>query len=114
MIYLHFNSLPGMDITEYVPVISAPLFAHHGAASFDIEKKVVLKGTVKEWLYSNPHCLLTIEVKGEDGKGPPPPPPPAGWPSTKYGGGSPPKREVSPSGTQRKEEGGGKRGRGLV
>jgi hypothetical protein len=49
-------------------VVSAPLFAHHGAASFDIEKKVVLKGTVKEWLYSNPHCLLTIEVKGEDGK----------------------------------------------
>ena len=48
--------------------MSAPLFAHHGAASFDTTKKVVLKGTVKEWLYSNPHCLLTIDVKGEDGK----------------------------------------------
>jgi hypothetical protein len=49
-------------------VISVPLFAHHGAASFDTGKKVVLKGTVKEWLYSNPHCLLTFDVKGEDGK----------------------------------------------
>jgi len=48
--------------------VSAPLFAHHGAASFDTGKKVVLKGTVKEWLYSNPHCLLTLEVKGDDGK----------------------------------------------
>jgi hypothetical protein len=48
--------------------VSAPIFAHHGAASFDTEKKVILKGTVKEWLYSNPHCLLTLEVKGEDGK----------------------------------------------
>ena len=48
--------------------VSAPLFAHHGAASFETGKTVVLKGTVKEWLYSNPHCLLTLEVKGEDGK----------------------------------------------
>ena len=29
---------------------------------------MVLKGTVKEWLYSNPHCLLKLEVKGADGK----------------------------------------------
>jgi Family of unknown function (DUF6152) len=48
--------------------ISAPLSAHHGAASFDSGKMVLLKGTVKEWLYSNPHCLLTLEVKGADGK----------------------------------------------
>ena len=48
-------------------VASAPLLAHHGGASFDASKTVVLKGTVKEWLYSNPHCLLTLEVKGEDG-----------------------------------------------
>jgi hypothetical protein len=48
--------------------VSAPLFAHHGAASFDVGKSVLLKGTVKEWLYSNPHCLLTIDVKGADGK----------------------------------------------
>jgi hypothetical protein len=48
--------------------LAAPAFAHHGAASFDVGKTVILKGTVKEWLYSNPHCLLTLEVKGEDGK----------------------------------------------
>jgi hypothetical protein len=44
------------------------LFAHHGGASFDIGKRTVLKGTVKEWIYSNPHCLLMLEVKGEDGQ----------------------------------------------
>jgi hypothetical protein len=48
--------------------IPVPLAAHHGSAAFDSGKKVVLKGTVKEWLYSNPHCLLKIEVTGEDGK----------------------------------------------
>jgi len=45
-----------------------PLSAHHGSAAFDTGKKVVLKGTVKEWLYSNPHCLLKLEVKSPDGK----------------------------------------------
>ena len=49
-------------------LLQAPLIAHHGAAAYDVGKKVVLKGTVKEWIYSNPHCLLTLEVKGEDGQ----------------------------------------------
>ena len=29
---------------------------------------MTLKGTVKEWVYSNPHCLLMLEVTGEDGQ----------------------------------------------
>jgi len=45
-----------------------PLAAHHGSAAFDNGKTVVLKGTVKEWIYSNPHCLLKLDVTGPDGK----------------------------------------------
>jgi hypothetical protein len=45
-----------------------PLFAHHGGASILSGKTATLKGTVKAWLWSNPHCLLTFDVKGEDGK----------------------------------------------
>ena len=41
--------------------------AHHGSAAFESGKTVVLKGTVKEWVYSNPHCLLVLDVKGADG-----------------------------------------------
>jgi hypothetical protein len=48
--------------------LSASLAAHHGAAAFDVGKKVVLKGTVAGWIYSNPHCLLSLDVMGEDGK----------------------------------------------
>src|SRR5271169_1277577 len=48
--------------------LSAPLFAHHGAAAFDTTKKFVLKGTVTQWLWSNPHCLLQFDVAGDDGK----------------------------------------------
>ena len=48
--------------------LSVPLAAHHGAAAFDVGKKVVLKGTVAGWIYSNPHCLLSVDVVGDDGK----------------------------------------------
>jgi hypothetical protein len=49
-------------------LIPFPVAAHHGSAAFDTGKKVTLKGTVKEWVYSNPHCLLTLDVTGEDGQ----------------------------------------------
>jgi len=48
--------------------IRVPMLAHHGSAAFDTGKTLVLKGTVKEWLYSNPHCLLRLEVTDADGK----------------------------------------------
>ncbi len=47
---------------------SIPLFAHHGTAAFDSSKKVTLKGTVTEWFWSNPHCLLQFDVKGDNGE----------------------------------------------
>jgi hypothetical protein len=47
-------------------VYSVPLLAHHGAASFD-DKILTMKGTVTEWVWSNPHCFLKFDVKGENG-----------------------------------------------
>jgi hypothetical protein len=48
--------------------VTAPLFAHHGGATLYTDRTVTLKGTVKRWFWSNPHCLLTLDVKGDDGK----------------------------------------------
>jgi hypothetical protein len=45
---------------------SVPLAAHHGNASFD-DKVVTLKGTVTEWVWSNPHCFLKFDVKDDSG-----------------------------------------------
>ena len=47
--------------------VSAPLFAHHGGATLYTDRTVTLKGTVKTWYWSNPHVLLSITVKGDDG-----------------------------------------------
>ena len=49
-------------------LIPHSLFAHHSSAAYDIGNKITLKGTVKEWVYSNPHCFLILEVKGKDGE----------------------------------------------
>jgi Family of unknown function (DUF6152) len=48
-------------------VLSVAAGAHHGAASFDNEKRLTLKGTVTEWLWANPHCFLKVDVKDESG-----------------------------------------------
>ncbi len=55
-------------VLAFAVAMSMPLFAHHGSAAFDTGKRVTLKGTVQEWVYSNPHCLLRLEVKGDDGR----------------------------------------------
>ena len=49
-------------------LVCVPLFAHHGAASFDTTKKLTLKGTVVEWFWANPHCFLRFDVKDENGQ----------------------------------------------
>jgi hypothetical protein len=46
---------------------SVPLLAHHGSAAYDIDKKVTLKGTVTRWVWSNPHCLIQLDVTDESG-----------------------------------------------
>jgi len=43
------------------------VLAHHGAATFDTENEITVKGTVTEFTWSNPHCILRIDVKGADG-----------------------------------------------
>jgi hypothetical protein len=46
---------------------SASLFAHHGAASFDTEKMITVTGTVTEYVWTNPHVLVKVDVKDEKG-----------------------------------------------
>ena len=49
-------------------LLSVPLAAHHGAAALDTGKEVTLKGTVTEWIWSNPHCFLQFDAKDATGK----------------------------------------------
>ena len=53
--------------TAAVLLTLAPLVAHHGAASFDTEKEITLKGTVTEWIWANPHCFLKFDAMDDTG-----------------------------------------------
>ena len=44
---------------------SVALVAHHGAAALDTGKEVTLKGSVTEWIWSNPHCFLKFDAKDD-------------------------------------------------
>ena len=55
-------------VTLGLLIVSVPLLAHHGAAQFDVGKKVTVKGTVTEWFWSNPHCFLRFDAAGADGQ----------------------------------------------
>lgn len=36
--------------------------AHHSAFAFDTENTLTIDGTVTEWFWANPHCLLKFDV----------------------------------------------------
>jgi hypothetical protein len=50
-----------------VVALSVPLVAHHGTASFDTGKTVTVKGTVMEYVWSNPHVLVKVDAKDDNG-----------------------------------------------
>ena len=57
----------GVVIAAGVLLLPVPLIAHHGAAALDTGKEITLKGTVTEWIWSNPHCFLQFDAKDDKG-----------------------------------------------
>lgn len=46
--------------------LSGAASAHHSTAIYDSEHPVQLTGTVLEWRFTNPHCLIVLEVADEE------------------------------------------------
>ena len=54
-----------------IMAISVPAIAHHGSGiSYETQlaKAVTMKGTVKEFVWKNPHCYIIYDVKDANGK----------------------------------------------
>ncbi len=47
--------------------VAVPLFAHHGNASYDPDKSVIVKGTVTAFVWANPHVFIKVDVKDDNG-----------------------------------------------
>jgi hypothetical protein len=52
----------------FVLLISIPLLAHHGNASYDTDNPITIKGTVTEFAWTNPHVQIYLDVKDDKGK----------------------------------------------
>jgi hypothetical protein len=52
---------------SWLLAITVPLRAHHGTAGYDTEKELVMKGTVTEWLWANPHCFVKYDTTYDKG-----------------------------------------------
>ena len=61
------NKLAIVAVIGGVVAFSVPLFAHHGAASFDTSKMVTVTGTVTEYIWTNPHVLVKLDAKDDSG-----------------------------------------------
>ena len=49
-------------------IVAVPASAHHSAAAFANGKTLTLNGTVTEWYWANPHCLLKFDVQTDSGE----------------------------------------------
>ena len=55
-----------LAVTVGFPMLSLPVLAHHGTALW-VKEEVVLKGTVVEYSWRNPHVLIIWNVKDDKG-----------------------------------------------
>ena len=57
-----------VGILAFAAGFATPALAHHSAAMFDATKTVEHTGTVKQFLWTNPHSLLVLSVRNSDGR----------------------------------------------
>ena len=48
-------------------LMSNPILAHHGVAHYDMQKTIVLTGSMTAFNWGNPHCLVHMDVRADDG-----------------------------------------------
>lgn len=50
-----------------VLTLFSPVFAHHGEANYDTSVVVDVKGKITDFQFINPHVLIYIDAKNQDG-----------------------------------------------
>ena len=60
--------LMGFALILGLAIVSVPLAAHHGNAAYDATKQINLKGTVTQFIWANPHCVVLFDVTDEGGQ----------------------------------------------
>ena len=63
------KNTPGtmLAATTALLLVSGVSFAHHGMGSYDLQRRITVKGTVTTFDFTNPHVLLHLDVKDDKG-----------------------------------------------
>jgi len=59
--------LTGLFVAASFFMLSGPLFAHHASTWADDDNPIEITGTVIAWNYFNPHVLMVVAAKDENG-----------------------------------------------
>ena len=51
-----------------IVLVAGSAFAHHGAAAYDRSVTLTLKATVTEFIFRNPHIILSFDATDDQGK----------------------------------------------
>ena len=62
---MRFSLAGAAELALCLPAV--PVQAHHSMAMFDQTKIVTLKGTVRQFQWTNPHCYIQLMVKDASG-----------------------------------------------
>jgi hypothetical protein len=52
----------------FLAVTAGLVLAHHGQAGYNTTAPVTVKGTVVDFQFVNPHCIVSIDAKDEKGE----------------------------------------------
>lgn len=62
------SGLAGLTLIMAAAMVAPPASAHHSYAIFDRTKKITVEGTVKQFMWTNPHSWISVMVPDSAGK----------------------------------------------
>lgn len=57
-----------LTLAASVLVFPNLVLAHHGQAAYDTTQSVTIKGTVTGFKFTNPHCIVSLDVRDDKGQ----------------------------------------------
>src|SRR5260370_13085952 len=67
VVLMNHKLIGGLCLSICLFLLAGPALAHHGSSAYDSANPLTLKGTVKEFLFIQPHPLIALEVKDDKG-----------------------------------------------
>lgn len=66
---MRYRVLIFSGLMAFLALASSPIFAHHSmTAVYDISKTTKIEGTLKEFLWRNPHSFIKVEAPDDKGQ----------------------------------------------